>query len=319
MDGQIGLSSEPGKGSVFWIELPFAKQAGPVARVPAAPGSLAGLPVLVVDDYEVNRRIYCELLRSWGCVPHAVSSGPAALVALRNALETAPFRLVLLDMHMPDMDGEMTAAAIQKDPRLRDVPLVLLSSMGIRSAADARRHGFAAALTKPVRRGHLLNVVSSLAGAAPRPGAPAPAPRTGRVHLGLRVLLAEDNLVNQQVALQMLSRLGCRATAVEDGAQAVAAVDRDEYDLVLMDVQMPTMDGFEASTLIRKREEGTGRHLPILAMTAHAREGDRQRCLAAGMDGYVSKPVKMDELARALAPWSKTPDTTTPDPPRPRQ
>jgi signal transduction histidine kinase/DNA-binding response OmpR family regulator len=306
MDGQIGLSSEPRKGSIFWIELPFAKQVGPVARIPAAPVSLVGLPVLVVDDYEVNRRIYCELLRSWGCVPHAVSSGPTALVALRNALDTAPFRLVLLDMHMPEMDGEMTAAAIQTDPRLRDVPLVLLSSMGIRSAADARRHGFAAALTKPVRRGHLLNVVISLAGAAPRPGAPAAAPRAGRVHLGLRVLLAEDNLVNQQVALQMLSRLGCRATAVEDGAQAVAAVDRDEYDLVLMDVQMPTMDGFEAATLIRKREEGTGRHLPILAMTAHAREGDRQRCLAAGMDGYVSKPVKMEELARALAPWSRT-------------
>jgi CheY-like chemotaxis protein len=117
----------------------------------------------------------------------------------------------------------------------------------------------------------------------------------------------------------MLSRLGCRATAVEDGAQAVAAVDRDEYDLVLMDVQMPTMDGFEAATLIRKHEEGSGRHLPILAMTAHAREGDRQRCLAAGMDGYVAKPVKMDELARALAPWSKTPGATPPDPPEPRQ
>ena len=314
MDGQIGLASESGKGSTFWIELPFAKQAGPLARVPAAPVSLVGLHVLVVDDYEVNRRIYSELLRSWGCVPHAVSSGSAALVALRSALGTEPFRLVLLDMHMPEMDGEMTAAAIQKDPRLRDVPLVLLSSMGIRSVADARRHGFAAALTKPVRRGHLLNVVSSLAGAAPRPGAPAP-PRTARTHLGLRVLLAEDNLVNQQVALQMLARLGCTATAVEDGAQAVAAVERDAYDLVLMDVQMPNMDGLEAAALIRKREDGTTRHLPILAMTAHAREGDRQRCLAVGMDGYVSKPVKMDELARALAPWSKSADAAAAEPP----
>jgi CheY-like chemotaxis protein len=131
------------------------------------------------------------------------------------------------------------------------------------------------------------------------------------------VLLAEDNLVNQQVALQMLARLGCTAVAVEDGAQAVAAVQRDAYDLVLMDVQMPTMDGFEAASVIRRAEEGTGRRLAILAMTAHAREGDRQRCLAAGMDGYVSKPVKMDELARALAPWSRTAGASTPATPEP--
>jgi len=311
MDGAIGLASEPGKGSTFWVELPFEKQNAPVARGPAAPVSLEGLPVLVVDDYEVNRRIYCEQLRSWGCVAHQASSGAAALVALRNALATEPFRLVLLDMHMPDMDGEMTAAAIKKDPRFADLPLVLLSSMGTRAMADARRQGFAAALTKPVRRAHLLNVVASLAGAAPRPvqssaGAPG---EDARVRLGLRVLVAEDNVVNQQVALGMLARLGCEATAVEDGAQVIAAVERDEYDVVLMDLQMPTMDGLEATALIRRREEHTGRHLPILAMTAHARENDRQRCLAVGMDGYVPKPVKMSELARALAPWSKTPGT----------
>jgi len=129
----------------------------------------------------------------------------------------------------------------------------------------------------------------------------------GRASLGLRVLLAEDNVINQQVALGMLARLGCRATAVEDGSQVAAALERDEYDVVLMDLQMPTMDGFEATAQIRAREEGTGRRIAILAMTAHARESDRQRCLAAGMDGYVAKPVKMGELARALAPWAKTP------------
>jgi signal transduction histidine kinase/DNA-binding response OmpR family regulator len=308
MDGQIGLASEPGKGSTFWIEMGFEKQKSPAARVTATPVSLAGLPVLVVDDYEVNRRVYCELLRSWGCIAHHASSGSAALVALEDALATKPFRLVLLDMNMPDMDGEMTAAAIRRDARFADLPLVLLSSMGTRGLADARRRGFAAALGKPVRRAHLMSVVSTLAAAPPTPRPPTPAaPRDGRLHLGLRVLLVEDNPTNQQVALGMLTRLGCDATAIEDGVQVVAAVERDRYDVVLMDVQMPTMDGFEATAQIRSREEGTSRHLPIVAMTAHAREGDRQRCLAAGMDGYVSKPVKMSELARALAPWSKTP------------
>ena len=312
MDGEIGLASEPGKGSTFWVELAFEKQKSPPAREQAAPVSLAGLPVLVVDDYEVNRRIYCEQLRSWGCVAHQASSGGAALVALRNALATDPFRLVLLDMNMPDMDGEMTAAAIRKDARFADLPLVLLSSMGTRGTADARRQGFAAALTKPVRRAHLLNVVASLAGAAPRPVRPPAPPPDARVNLGLRVLLAEDNVINQQVALGMLTRLGCEATAVEDGTQAIAAVEREQFDVVLMDLQMPNLDGFEATAHIRRREEQTGRHLPIVAMTAHAREGDRQRCLAAGMDGYVSKPVKMSELARALAPWSKTPGAVDP-------
>jgi signal transduction histidine kinase/CheY-like chemotaxis protein len=316
MDGLIGLESEPGKGSAFWVEMIFEKQQGPVAREIAAPVSLAGLPVLVVDDYEVNRRIYCEQLRSWGCIAHEASSGDAALVALRNALSTVPFRLVLLDMNMPEMDGEVTAAAIRKDPRLADLPLVLLSSsMGTRGTADARRRGFAAALTKPVRRAQLLNVVASVASAAtPAPRAtPVGPPSDGRVQLGLRVLLAEDNIINQQVALGMLARLGCWATAVEDGAQVIAALERDEYDVVLMDVQMPTMDGFEATARIRAREEGSGRHLPILAMTAHARETDRQRCLAAGMDGYVAKPVKMRDLARALSPWSETPGAADDD------
>jgi CheY-like chemotaxis protein len=308
MDGEMGLESEPGQGSAFWFEMTFEKQQGPAARAVAAPVSLAGLPVLVVDDYEVNRRIYCEQLRSWGCVAHEASSGGAALVALRNALAADPFRLVLLDMNMPEMDGEATAAAIRKDPRLARVPLVLLSSsMGTRGSAEARRQGFAAALTKPVRRAQLMNVVSSLASTAPAPARTGPSTADGRVSLGLRVLLAEDNVINQQVALGMLARLGCRATAVEDGSQVIPALERDEYDVVLMDLQMPTMDGFEATAQIRAREAGTGRHLAILAMTAHARESDRQRCLAAGMDGYVAKPVKMGDLARALAPWSKTP------------
>jgi CheY-like chemotaxis protein len=262
--------------------------------------------VLVVDDYDVNRRIYCEQLRSWGCVADAVSGGAAALDALSAAAERDPYRLVLLDMDMPELDGEMTAQAIKATPRIAEVAIVLLSSAGaIGTAAEMRSKGFAAALTKPVRQAHLLEVISSVVGEANGATVRPPAPALGAgVDLGLRVLIAEDNVINQKVALQMLARLGCLATAVGNGAQAVAAIARGTYDLVLMDVQMPEMDGFEATALIRRQETQAGGHLPILAMTAHAMEGDRERCLAAGMDGYISKPVKTEDLARALLPFS---------------
>jgi PAS domain S-box-containing protein len=306
MRGRIGLESEVGAGSSFWVDLAFGKPATPDLRSRATPACLADLRVLVVDDYDVNRRIYCEQLRSWGCVATAVSGGSAALDALSAAAGCDPYRLVLLDMDMPELDGEMTAKAIKATPRISDVAIVLLSSAGaIGTAAEMRSKGFAAALTKPVRQLHLLEVISAVVGDANTATARAPAPALGAgVDLGLRVLIAEDNVINQKVALQMLARLGCRATAVGNGAQAVAAIERGTYDLVLMDVQMPEMDGFEATALIRRQETQAGGHLPILAMTAHAMEGDRERCLATGMDGYISKPVKTDELARALLPYS---------------
>jgi len=302
MGGELGLESEPGVGSVFWVEIGLEREDRVDAEPPSAPASLAGLRVLVVDDFDVNRRIYCEQLRSWGCAADAVASGAAALDALYATVDTAPYRLVLLDMHMPDMDGAMTAAAIKADPRLAAVPIVLLSSIGTCSRAEMHARGFAAVLTKPVRQSHLRDVVATVAGDAARPAVSSAI--LARVRLGLRVLVAEDNDVNRKVALQMLARLGCTATAVEDGARAVAAVAAADYDVVLMDVQMPEMDGFEATAAIRRRETGSGRHKPIIAMTAHAMEGDRERCLAAGLDGYLAKPVKMDELARVLAPYA---------------
>jgi PAS domain S-box-containing protein len=298
MGGRIGLESTPGVGSLFWIELGLPKQRAIAERL--APRGLGGLRVLVVDDYDVNRRIYCAQLRSWGCVADEAVSGAAALDALRAA--GAPYRLVLLDMHMPEMDGEMTARAIKDDPRLAAVPIVLLSSMGARgTTAEMQARGFAAALTKPVRRAHLLEVVRRVAGDAPR--AAAPAATRAAPDAALTILVAEDNPVNQTVALQMLRRLGCRATAVRTGREAVAAVTRERYDAVFMDVQMPDMDGLEATAAIRRREADNGGHLPIIAMTAHAMEGDRERCLAAGMDDYVAKPIKTDDLRRALAPY----------------
>ena len=268
------------------------------------PARLAGLRVLVVDDYDVNRRIFCEQLRSWGCAPAEASGGRQALAALRAAHDTAPFDVVLLDMHMPEMDGETTARAIKADPALARMPLILLSSIGTR-ATEMRARGFAAALTKPVRQAHLLDVVRTVAGALPAATQPTEPGARGRVTLGLRVLVADDNPINCRVAVEMLRRLGCHATVVGNGAEAVAASERDSYDVVLMDVQMPEMDGLTATTRIRAREAQAGGHLPIIAMTAHALEGDHERCLAAGMDGYVSKPIKTQDLAAALAPYGE--------------
>ena len=303
MGGQLGLASEPGVGSAFWVELGLEREEVVDAEPPSTPASLAGLRVLVVDDFDVNRRIYCEQLRSWGCVADAVASGAAALDALHATVDVDPYRLVLLDMHMPGMDGAMTAAAIKADPRLAAVPIVLLSSIGTCSRAEMHERGFAAVLTKPVRQSHLRDIVATVAG--DRAAAPAAPAAPLRARLGLRVLLAEDNAVNRKVTLQMLARLGCDSSAVEDGARAVAALAAGDYDVVLMDVQMPEMDGFEATAAIRRREHASGGHVPIIAMTAHAMEGDRERCLAAGLDGYLAKPVKMDELARVLAPYAQ--------------
>jgi PAS domain S-box-containing protein len=317
MGGELRLESAPGRGSTFWTEIDFEKQQTAAVQPKHAPVTLAGLRVLVVDDFDVNRRVFCEQLRSWGCVPGEAVGGAAALAALDAAAAREPYQVVLLDMHMPEMDGEMTAAAIRADPRFAALPLVLLSSGGARgTAAEMHLKGFAAALTKPVRQSHLLEVVGAVAGEVQREEVRrAPRPT---IDLGLRVLVAEDNPVNQQVALQMLARLGCRASAVGNGAEAVAAIERDTYDAVLMDVQMPEMDGFEATAVIRRREAERGGHLPIIAMTARAMEGDRERCLAAGLDAYLAKPVKTEDLARALRPFAERAGTLRSSPARGR-
>ncbi|HLK10762.1 MAG TPA: response regulator [Candidatus Binatia bacterium] len=304
MGGRLRVESEPGRGSTFSVEIGLDKQPPAEASAPAPAASFDGLRVLVVDDYEVSRRVLTAHLRAFGCAAEAAAGGREALAALRAAAGRAPFQLVLVDLDMPEMDGEATAAAIAADPGLGGPALVALSTAGAR-APSAR--GFVAELAKPVRRARLLDVVSMLVGerrAAARPAAPAAA-ATGLE--GLRVLLAEDNPINRKVALRMLAKLGCEATAVEDGAAAVAAVERERWDAVLMDVQMPVLDGFEATARIRLHEARTAAHVPIIAMTAHAMEGDRERCLRAGMDGYVSKPVKAEDLAAALAALTRGP------------
>jgi PAS domain S-box-containing protein len=290
MGGRIGLESEPGRGSCFWIDLALGRQPG---AEPSPDPALAGVRVLVADGSPPRRRVLCAQLEGVGCAVEEAGSGAEALAVLRAAADTEPFRLALLDAALPDGGGEASGRAIRDDPRLAGVGLVVVAPVGSRAAPD----GAAAVLSRPVRRTRLLEVVATATSRATE-GARPPAP--ARSASGLRVLVAEDNAVNQLVATQMLRRLGCRATVVGTGAEAVAATERERWDAVLMDVQMPDMDGFAATALIRGREARTGERVRIIAMTAHSMEGDEARCRAAGMDGYLAKPVRIDDLARAL-------------------
>ena len=300
MGGTIGLDSEPGKGSSFRVELVLEKQLEPAPR-PAIPATLAGRRVLAVDDNATNRLILGQQLRSWGLRVDEAASGPEALAALAGAVDSDPFALVLLDLQMPDMDGTEVAARMRADPRIAGVPIVLLSSAGsLRGGRhEAIALGFDAALTKPVCQSTLLDTVAGvLRSGAERPAiAPTDAPRSTKP---FRILLAEDNGVNRTVLVTMLERLGCEVHAVENGSQAVAAVGTMHYDLVVMDVQMPGMDGIEATTEIRRRH---GASPPIVALTADAMPGQRERCLAGGMNGFLAKPVTLEQVRCTLDEW----------------
>ncbi len=305
MGGTIGVASEPGKGSTFWLELTLEKTPATTELPP--PATLRGLRVLVVDDNSTNRFILRRQLQSWGARPCEARSGAEALEVLHRAAESEPFQLVLLDLHMPDMDGEATARAIKLDLQFAELPLVLLSSSRTHeSAVGLRARGFAAALVKPVRRSNLLKALLDVLGERrnDRPaGNGTDASHASGPDFGLHVLVAEDNIVNQKVAKRMLERWGCRVDIVGDGRQALEAVARVAYDLVLMDVQMPEMDGFGATAAIRRREAQAGRHTPIIAMTAHVMDGDRDRCIEAGMDDFVAKPMTAQALLHAVSRW----------------
>jgi signal transduction histidine kinase/DNA-binding response OmpR family regulator len=292
LGGRIWVESAVGSGSTFHFTATF-ECADPVQPLQIEP-MLAGLPVLVIDDHPVNRRILAEQLASWQMRATLADHGAAALEALTVAAQRGdPYRLVLVDANMPDLDGFQVAEEIARRPELGGATIMMLSSAGQYADTDrCRALNIAAYLTKPVGQRHLLDAICRVLGAAklsvpaPRPVAD-PAPPSQR----RKVLLAEDNIVNQRVAMGLLANRRHEVTLAVNGHEVVAAIERDTFDLVLMDVQMPEMGGFEATAEIRRREAGTGRHLRIIAMTAHAMTGDRERCLAAGMDGYLSKPV----------------------------
>jgi CheY-like chemotaxis protein len=304
MGGRIWIESEVGVGSTFHFTAVFARPGNVPAMRDATPVKLHDLPVLVVDDNATNRRILQEVLTNWRMRVTVVDGARAALVTLERARESGePFSLVLIDGHMPGMDGFTLAERIQQDPHLATTTLVMLTSGGqAGDVARCRQLGIASYLLKPIKQSDLLRtLVSALRLAIQGDRRPdANAAPSQKSHQSLHVLLAEDNLVNQRLAVRLLEKRGHAVTVAGNGREALTALEKQGFDLVLMDVEMPEMGGFEATAAIREKEQGTGRHIPIVAMTAHAMKGDRERCLAAGMDGYVSKPIQAHELWQVM-------------------
>ncbi|HXI74594.1 MAG TPA: PAS domain S-box protein, partial [Pyrinomonadaceae bacterium] len=308
MGGQIGVNSRPGEGSTFWFTAAFEKQAESQTPVKMKIDTLEDVRVLVVDDNKTNRRILAHQLNSWGMIHEEVDCPTTGITLLKQAAAAGtPYDVIILDFMMPEMDGINLARLIKVDQELSSSRVVLLTSSGQRGdGVIARAAGIEAYLTKPVKQSQLFDCLITLLSKQRTDSNPAResadlitrhsmAERKKMSHK--RILLAEDNVVNQKVAIRQLQRLGYATDAVANGREAVTALQMISYDLVFMDCQMPEMDGYEATAEIR-RLEGTSRHTPIVAMTAHALEGDRERCIAAGMDDYVSKPVRVEQLER---------------------
>jgi signal transduction histidine kinase/DNA-binding response OmpR family regulator len=306
MGGRIWVESVVGQGSKFICDLPFEVRRGTTTPAPRRElGDLHGLRVLVVDDNATNRRILEDILTNWGMRPTLVDGGAAALHAMeRSTADGNPFALALLDFQMPDMDGFEVAAQIQQRTELGPITIMMLSSVGQRGdAARCKALGVAAYLTKPVRQSVLLDAILAVLTKPQQRDEPTALVTRHSVREAqrpLRVLLAEDNAVNQLLAVRLLEKRGHTVVVAADGRQALAAVDRESFDVILMDVQMPELDGLAATALIRKAEAGTGRRIPIIALTAHAMREDRERCLQAGMDDYLVKPFKPAALFVAV-------------------
>lgn len=306
MGGRMWVESEPGCGSTFHFTARFGPATRPTSPpAPTEPEKVQGLRVLVVDDNATNRRILQEMLTNWGMRPTMSDGGRAALDALEHArVKGEPFGLALLDAMMPEIDGFMLAERIRQQADQTPTLMMLSSADRREDSARCRKLGIAAYLTKPIRQSTLLDAIMTALGnrlteaSEERPEKSAVCPvSTPR----LRLLLADDNPVNQKLAVGLLEKCGHKVVVVGNGRDALTAFDQQQFDAILMDVQMPEMDGFEATAAIREREKAAGAHIPIVAMTAHAMRGDRERCLAAGMDAYVAKPVRAEELYGVLA------------------
>ncbi len=289
MGGKMGVRSDLGKGSTFWFDLAFEKGVPIDEGVPA---DFPGLRVLAVDDNPTNLWVLRELLKSWGMVVVEAVSGQQALTILRQDGAEGKIDLVIVDHQMPEMDGVAVARAVSRDYTINKIPMILLSSYGYyASLEELQEVGFVGALVKPVPSTDLRRLIHDAVYRATNTEEVEMIDVNERQLSDFRALIAEDNIINRAVAASMLERWGCLVIQAENGVEAVEEVRKANFDFVLMDCQMPVMDGFEATAAIRQMEAGTGRHTTIIALTANAMEGDRQKCLDAGMDGYVSKPI----------------------------
>ncbi|MEQ8222948.1 MAG: response regulator, partial [Candidatus Eremiobacterota bacterium] len=305
MDGEIGVESTSGKGSTFWFTAGFKKQSGerpPTIKIE----DIKGTNILIVDDNKTDRFVLSEQLRLFGCECEEAEKGVTALKILNEAvIKNNPFKIAIIDLNMPELDGIMLGRLIKKNEKIRDTILIMLSSLGhTEDAISMKKTGFSAYLTKPVKQGQLYRCLMEAMERKPVRNRFAANTMNSvisdKIKQKTRILLAEDNITNQKVALKMLEKIGYRANVVATGKEVLEAIEHIPYDLILMDVQMPDMDGLTATSTIRDKEKGMNKHIPIIAMTAYAMKGDRERCIEAGMDDYIKKPVQPKELLRII-------------------